>query len=80
MVTSNMKMSQMFLFVMMMKRNVRCHRMRILVIYLSHHLTNSGGLLGRDNYDIKDEMKSLHDNHTFDLVKLPKGKKALDNR
>jgi len=23
---------------------------------------------------MKDEMKSLHDNHTFDLVKLPKGK------
>ena len=29
---------------------------------------------------MKDEMKSLHDNHTFDLVKLPKGKRALDNR
>ncbi|KAL9261585.1 Retrovirus-related Pol polyprotein from transposon TNT 1-94-like protein [Drosera capensis] len=29
---------------------------------------------------MKDEMKSLHDNHTFDLVKLPKGKKALKNR
>jgi len=28
---------------------------------------------------MKDEMKSLHDNHTFDLVKLPKGKGALDN-
>ena len=25
-------------------------------------------------------MKSVHDNHTFDLVKLPKGKRALDNR
>jgi len=25
-------------------------------------------------------MQSLHDNHTFDLVKLPKGIKALDNR
>ena len=25
-------------------------------------------------------MKSLHDNHTFDLMKLPKGKRALDNR
>ena len=24
-----------------------------------------------------DEMKSLHENHTYDLVKLPKGKKAL---
>ena len=29
---------------------------------------------------MKDEIKSLHDKHTFDLVKLPKGKKALDNR
>ena len=29
---------------------------------------------------MKDEMKFIHDNHTFDLVKLPKGKKALDNR
>uniref|UniRef100_A0A803N8D4 Uncharacterized protein n=1 Tax=Chenopodium quinoa TaxID=63459 RepID=A0A803N8D4_CHEQI len=29
---------------------------------------------------MKDEMKSLHDNHTFDLVKLPKGKRALRNR
>ena len=28
---------------------------------------------------MKDEMKSIHDNHTFDLVKLPKGKRALDN-
>ena len=27
---------------------------------------------------IKDEMKSIHDNHTFDLVKLPKDKKALN--
>jgi len=26
------------------------------------------------------EMKSLHDNHTFELVKLPKGMKALQNR
>jgi len=29
---------------------------------------------------MQDEMKSLHDNHTVDLVKLPKGKKALENR
>ena len=29
---------------------------------------------------MQDEMKSLYDNHTFDLVKLPKGKKALENR
>lgn len=29
---------------------------------------------------MKDEMKSLHDNHTFDLVMLPKGKRALRNR
>ena len=29
---------------------------------------------------MKDVMKSLHDNHTFNLVKLPKGKRALDNR
>ena len=26
---------------------------------------------------MQDEMKSLHDNHTYDLVKLPKGKRAL---
>ena len=26
-----------------------------------------------------DEMKSLHDNHTYDLVKLSKGKRALEN-
>ena len=26
-----------------------------------------------------DEMKSLHDNHTYDLVKLPKGKRSLEN-
>ena len=25
-------------------------------------------------------MKSLDDNHTFNLMKLPKGKRALDNR
>ncbi|RDX90094.1 hypothetical protein CR513_28078, partial [Mucuna pruriens] len=29
---------------------------------------------------MQDEMKSLHDNHTYDLVKLPKGKKVLKNR
>lgn len=29
---------------------------------------------------MQDEIKSLHDNHTFDLMKLPKGKKALENR
>ena len=29
---------------------------------------------------MQDEMKSLYDNHTFDLVKLPKGKKALENK
>ena len=29
---------------------------------------------------MQDEMKSLHDNHTYDLVKLPKGKKALEIR
>ena len=25
-------------------------------------------------------MKSLHENHTFDLVKLPQGRKALKNK
>ena len=25
-------------------------------------------------------MKSLHDNHTYDLVKLPKGKRSFENR
>ena len=29
---------------------------------------------------MKDEMKSLYDNDTFELVKLPKGKRALKNR
>ncbi|RDX81881.1 hypothetical protein CR513_37392, partial [Mucuna pruriens] len=29
---------------------------------------------------IQDEIKSLHDNHTYDLVKFPKGKKVLENR
>jgi len=28
---------------------------------------------------MQDEMQSLHDNQTFDLVKLPKGKRALQN-
>ena len=29
---------------------------------------------------MKDEISSLHENHTYDLVKLPKGKQALRNR
>ncbi|KAL4367117.1 hypothetical protein GQ457_05G026950 [Hibiscus cannabinus] len=29
---------------------------------------------------MKDELQSLHDNHTFELVKLPKGKRALKNQ
>ncbi|KAL4296424.1 hypothetical protein GQ457_12G004830 [Hibiscus cannabinus] len=29
---------------------------------------------------MKDELQSLHDNHTFELVKLPKDKRALKNR
>ena len=29
---------------------------------------------------MKEEMRSLHENHTYDLVKLPKGKKALKNK
>ncbi|KAL5838732.1 hypothetical protein ACOSQ3_015901 [Xanthoceras sorbifolium] len=29
---------------------------------------------------MQEEMKSLHENHTFDLVKLPQGKKALKNK
>ena len=29
---------------------------------------------------MEDEMKSLHDNHTFELVKLPRDRKALKNR
>jgi len=31
-------------------------------------------------YAMQDEMKSLHDDHIYDLVKTPKGKKALKNR
>ena len=29
---------------------------------------------------MQDEMKSLHDNHTFELMKLPKGKRALKKK
>ncbi|RDX77961.1 hypothetical protein CR513_41834, partial [Mucuna pruriens] len=29
---------------------------------------------------MQDEIKSLHDNHTYNLVKLPNGKKVLENR
>lgn len=29
---------------------------------------------------MQDEMHSLHENHTFELVKLPKGRRALKNR
>lgn len=29
---------------------------------------------------MEDEIKSLHENNTFELVKLPKGKRALKNR
>ena len=29
---------------------------------------------------MKDDLQSLYDNHTFELVKLPKGKRALKNR
>lgn len=27
-----------------------------------------------------EEIKSLHENHTFELVKLPKGKRAFKNK
>ena len=29
---------------------------------------------------MEDEMRSLHDSHVFELVKLPKGKRTLKNR
>ena len=29
---------------------------------------------------MQDEMKSLYENHTFELVKLPTGKRALKNK
>jgi len=29
---------------------------------------------------MQEEMKSLHENHTYDLVELPKGKRALKNK
>ena len=29
---------------------------------------------------MQDEMKSLHENHTYELVKLPKGVRALKNK
>ena len=32
------------------------------------------------NDAIKDEMKSLHSNNTFELVKLPKEKTTLKNK
>ena len=31
-------------------------------------------------YTVQDEMKSLYENNTFELVKRPKGKPALKNR
>jgi hypothetical protein len=29
---------------------------------------------------MQDEMKSLHENNTFELVELPRGKKVLKNK
>ena len=29
---------------------------------------------------MQEELKSLHENHIYDLVKLPRGKKALKNK
>ena len=29
---------------------------------------------------MQEEMKCLNENHTYDLVKLPKGKRALKNK
>ena len=29
---------------------------------------------------MQDEMDSLHENHTYELTKLPRGKKALRNK
>ena len=29
---------------------------------------------------MQDDMKSLHENHTYELVKLPKGMRALKNK
>ena len=29
---------------------------------------------------MQDEMDSLHENHTYELVELPKGKRALQNK
>ena len=29
---------------------------------------------------MQEEMKSLNENHTYDLVKLPKGKRTLKNK
>ena len=29
---------------------------------------------------MQDEMDSLHENHTYELVELPKGKRALRNK
>ena len=29
---------------------------------------------------MQEDMKSLHENHTYDLVELPKGRKALRNK
>ncbi|WP_222429782.1 hypothetical protein, partial [Cobetia crustatorum] len=29
---------------------------------------------------MQEEMESLYKNHTYDMVKLPKGKKALSNK
>ena len=32
------------------------------------------------NDAMKNEMESLHTNHTFELMKLPKGKTAMKNK
>jgi hypothetical protein len=32
------------------------------------------------NKPTQEEMDSLHKNHTYELVKLPKGKKVLENK
>ncbi|KAL6327081.1 hypothetical protein AAG906_013828 [Vitis piasezkii] len=49
------------------------HRLRWMMMFMSNE--NKKKWVDA----MQDEMKSLHENHSFELVKLPKGKRALKN-
>lgn len=48
-VINNLEMILMFLM-MMLKRNMKCHKMRILVMLLNSLKLKFGGLLGKGNH------------------------------